>query len=403
LFDIPACRYVWDFKSLNLQTLKPSNLQTSRRDTKPSNFFLSRIFAIFRELKHLLSMLSFLKKWFGRKGGKAAGAEGDPVLDLGPHAEVTRIMPSVRRADVHRLMVQATALRRKKGYHEAVRFLQELAEQYLREKNTALVATVNKLVPYMKKDRNLPYEEARTWLEGIIRQLPASDPYFLNVHITMAELLQQENTGHAIAYLENFLKEHPPAIDTYYHLIRLADFFREEGERETAQHRLEEARRLWDTTLDRYRLIKMQRRWHHSMALLTLGEEGEYGTAEYLFHRFMEFALDMARALDPAQPEEFHKRKDQYFKGERGFAGTASFEKVMERPCLEGRRDSLLKEIYGFVFEEMPLLLGVGEKELHFRPGDPETLEEVRKKKLFASQPFTQYDVLAKHIRKIGI
>jgi hypothetical protein len=117
----------------------------------------------------------------------------------------------------------------------------------------------------------------------------------------------------------------------------------------------------------------------------------------------MEFALDMARVLDPAQPEEFHKRKDQYFKGERGFAGTSSFEKVMERPCLEGKRDALLKEVYGFVFEEMPLLLGVTEKELHFRPGDPETLEEVRKKKLFASQPFTQYDILADRIRKIGI
>ena len=325
------------------------------------------------------------------------------MLDLGPHAEAAKIMPRVPRADVHRLMVQATALRRKKGYHEAVIFLQDLSEHYLQEKNTALVATVNKLVPYMKKDGKLSYQEARTWLEQVIARLPRTDPYFLNVHITMAELLEQEGIQRSIDYLETFLKDHPPSKDTYYHLIRLADFYREQGDREKARGRLEEARALWDTSLDRYRLIKMQRRWHHSAALLALDEEGETGTAEYLFHRFMEFALDMARVLDPAQPEEFHKRKDQYFKGERGFTGTSSFEKVMERPCLEDRREALLKEIYGFAFEEMPMMLGVTEKELHFRPGDPETLEEVQRKKLFASQPFTQYSVLEERIRKIGI
>ncbi len=348
-------------------------------------------------------MLSFLKKWFGRKEGKAGTPAGDPVLDLGPHAEAARLMPRVPRADVHRLMVKATALRRSKGYHDAVLFLQELAEQYLKEQNTALVATVNKLVPYMKKDGELPYAEARAWLEELIRRLPSTEPYFLNVHITMAELLEQEGTERSIAYLEAFLQEHPPSADTYYHMIRLADFYREAGDRGRAEEQLKMAKELWNISIDRYRLIRMQRRWHHSAALLALEEEGEGGTSEYLFHRFMEFALDMARVLDPAQPAEFQKRKDQYYKGERGFAGTTSFEKVMERPCLEGRREALLKEIYGFVFEEMPALLGVSEKELHFRPGDPETLEEVRQKKLFASQPFTQYDNLAKSIRKIGI
>jgi len=312
-------------------------------------------------------------------------------------------MPGVRRADVHRLMVQATALRRKEGYHEAVRFLRELAEQYLHEQNTALVATVNKLVPYMKKDKEMPYEEARAWLEQLIGHLPVTDPYFLNIHITMAELLEEEGLQRSIDYLETFLREHPPSTDTYYHLIRLADFYREAGDRKKAEEKLQEARALWDTSLERYRLIKMQRRWHHSEALLALEEEGEYGTGEYLFHRFMEFALDMARVLDPAQPEEFQKRKDQYYKGERGFAGTSAFEKVMERSCLEGRRETLLKEVYGFVFEEMPQLLGVSEKELHFRPGDPESIEEVRRKKLFATLPFTQYDELESSIRKIGI
>ena len=47
------------------------------------------------------------------------------------------------------------------------------------------------------------------------------------------------------------------------------------------------------------------------------------------------------------------------------------------------------------------MILGVPEKQLHFRPGDPESLDEVRQKKLFGSRPFTQHEELEYKIRKI--
>ncbi len=347
-------------------------------------------------------MLSFLKKWFGNKSGQERhAAASDPVLDLGPAATPGPSSPKIPKADVHQLMIRATRIRKAKGYHEAVLFLEDLAENYLQENNTALVATVNKLVPYMKKDTELPYPEARQWMENLIKRLPGADPYFLNVHITMAELLETESPGKAIAYLEGFLQEHPPSADTYYPMIRLADFYREQGNRNKAGDYLDQARKWWEGISDRYRLIKMQRRWHHSAALLAYEGESSKDITDFLFHRFMEFALDMARVLDPVQIEEFHKRKDQYYKGERGFAGTTPFEKALETPILSGHRDSLIRNIYGFVFEEMPMILGVPEKQLHFRHGDPESLDEVRQKKLFGSRPFTQHEELEKRIRKI--
>ncbi len=347
-------------------------------------------------------MLSFLKKWFENrsKRGKSS-VPTDPVLDLGPAAAPVKTPKKIPHADVHQLMIRATAIRRNKGYHEAVLFLQELAEHYLNEKNTALVTCVYKLVPYMKKDPELSYEQSYAWFQDLIRRLPQTDPYFLNVHITMAELLEVEGTGKAIEYLEKFLQDHPSSGDTYYHLIRLADFYREQDDRRQAANYLEQARQWWDPARERYRLIKMQRRWHHSAALLAYEGNGSKDLTDYLFHRFMEFALDMARVLDPVQIEEFHKRKDQYYKGERGFAGSTQFEKAIETLGMTDHRDTLIRYIYGFVFEEMPLMLGVPDKQLHFRPGDAESLEEVRQKKLFASLPFTQHDELEKRIRKV--
>ncbi len=348
-------------------------------------------------------MLSFFKKWFGNKAGKSTGKArpSDPVLDLGPAAAPGRVRERPPRADVHQLMIRATAIRRNKGYHEAVLFLQDLAEHYLKERNTALVTCVYKLVPYMKKDPELSYEQAYAWFQDLIDRLPEADPYFLNVHITMAELLEMESAEKAIAYLEQFLQQHSPSTDTYYHLIRLADFYREQSDRKKALDYMEQARQWWDTSLDRYRLIKMQRRWHHSAALLALEGNSNKDLSDYLFHRFMEFALDMARVLYPAQIDEFHKRKDQYFKGERGFAGTTTFEKAISSLDLKEKRESLIRHIEGFVFEEMPMILGVTEKQLHFHPGDPESLEEVRQKKTFPERPFTEEKELEERVRKI--
>jgi len=348
-------------------------------------------------------MLSFLKKWF--KGGsrmqKDTASATDQVLDLGPVAKEKQDTETVPKADVHRLMIQATQIRKNKGYHQAVQFLQALAESYLKTANTAMVACINKLIPYMKRDHEISYAKTHAYLEELIKHLPEHEPYFLNIHITMAELLQSESTEKAIDYLEQFLRRYPPSPNTYYHVIRLADFYGEKGETSRALEYLTQAKALWETRLQRFQLIKMQRRWHRSSAELARTGGEKRDLSGYLFHRFTEFALDMARTLDPAQIDEFHKRKDQYYKENRGFAGTTPFEQAIEAMGLAEQREVLIKDIYGFVFEEMPLLLGVTEKQLHFKTGQPESLEEVRQKKLFADRPFTQLEEIENHIQKL--
>ncbi len=76
---------------------------------------------------------------------------------------------------------------------------------------------------------------------------------------------------------------------------------------------------LLSEKMDRYELIKLERKWYRSSAKLNLMNPGEFGMIKFLNHRFIEFSLDMARVLDPMHIEVFHERKDLYYRNERGF------------------------------------------------------------------------------------
>lgn len=347
-------------------------------------------------------MLEFFKKWLSgnARRGRNRGDHNDPVLDLGQEvfSPKKNLFPE---ADVHQLMIRATSIRKEKGYAEAIKFLKELAEIYLRQENTALVTCVNKLVPYMKRDPGETYESTYRYLDELLKRLPSSDPYFLNLHITMAELIETKRRQDAIHYLETFLRNHPPSPETYYHLIKLGDFYRSEGDPTRARDYLDKAKAFWNERFHRTVLIRMQRRWYRAAASLAASGNSRKDKAEFLVCRFLEFALDLARVLDPAQIEDFHKRKDQYFHHLRGFENEESFNTSLEVLNISDRKDEIIRRIYGYVFEEMPGIMGVTEKQLNYKTGDPETLEDVREKKIFASRPFTELPAIDSDIRQI--
>ena len=99
--------------------------------------------------------------------------------------------------------------------------------------------------------------------------------------------------------------------------------------------------------------------------------------------------------------DNFHKRKDLYYRMERGFVDSEPYKKSITELGLEEQQDGLLREIYGFCFEEMPGILGVPEKVLHYHPGDMESIEELREKKVFFRKPFRELEELESRIQKI--
>ncbi|GAH29360.1 unnamed protein product, partial [marine sediment metagenome] len=51
---------------------------------------------------------------------------------------------------------------------------------------------------YMKRDESVSYFVTYQYLEDIIQRMPKNDPYFLALHITMADLIKSQNIDQAI-------------------------------------------------------------------------------------------------------------------------------------------------------------------------------------------------------------
>ncbi len=315
--------------------------------------------------------------------------------------ESTKRKRESHRADVHKLMIKATKIRKSEGYPPAIDFLQTLAEVYIETQNTALVICMNKLIPYMKRDPEFKFRNIKKYLENVIKRVPDDNSYFLNLHITMANLIKTQNLDKAINYLTKRLELYNISLDTFSMQITLADMLVDNGEIQEAQAILDKAKDLLPAISDRYLLIKKERKWFRSLAKLHLNSSGRSHKVNYLTYRFLEFAMDMARVLDPLQIDCFHQRKDLYYKGERGFIGTEDYEEVLVELGIENKKDAILKEIFGLCFEEMPEIMGITEKQLHYTPGDLESLEEYSEKKMFQRKPFTELPELEKRIGKL--
>ncbi len=349
-------------------------------------------------------MIEFFKRLFHIRNKKRYPEYigSNPELDFDNTLQTSKKPRKHPDADVHKLMIEATRIRKTKGYPAAIKYLRDFAEYYLEEQNTALITCMNKLIPYMKRGTIQDNDEIKKYLEGIISRAPTkTEPYFLNLHITMANLFRSYDIEEATTYLKNTLEKHGYTIDTYNIQIHLTDLLSENHKTTEAKASLLHAKTLLNDKLERFKLIKMQRKWHRSYAYLNLFLDNSNNKVNYLFHRFVEFALDMARVLNPIHIDQFHERKDMYYKKERGFVDTESYNKVIQELDLEQRKDSLLKEIYGFCFEEMPAILGVSERQLHYQPGDQESLEELRQKKIFHRKPFKELPVLEDKINHI--
>lgn len=304
-------------------------------------------------------------------------------------------------ADVHKLMIKATQIRKTKGYSEAIDFLSELADHYINDKNTALVVCMNKLIPYMKKDPAYEPDEIKKYLESIISRTPKSDPYFLNLHITMAQFIRSYDLEKSIIYLIDCLEKYKVNLNTFNIQICLANFLGEANKIAKSKSVLKQAKSLLSEKIERFELIKLERKWYRSSAKLNLMKPGEMGMIKYLNHRFIEFALDMARVLDPMHIEVFHERKDLYYKNERGFVNSEDFKSAIQELGLQNEQEALIKNIYGFCFEELPGIIGVTERQLHYLPGDLESIEELREKKMYHRKPFRELPEIEKRIDKI--
>jgi hypothetical protein len=346
-------------------------------------------------------MLSFLKKWFPlRLFGKKSADDGTLELPI-EHKKEKKPVRKAPDADIHKLMIKATRIRKQEGYPTAIKFLKQLTEDYLFTGNTALVTCVNKLIPYMKRDPSWNYQKIRSYLEDIIARAPRHDPLFENLHLTMADLIRSKDVDEAIVYMKNQISIPKPGRDDFEMFIMLSELYIDKKDSIQSGEYLEKARLLLNPKADRYTYIRKLRKWYHTAALLALLSPSSQGWSHYLENRFIEFSLDMARVLDPLQIELFHERKDLYYKKERGFEDSDPFRNAIQALGLEEKKGEMLKEVYGFAFEELPRIMKLTDAQLHYKPGDPESLGELQEKKRYSSLPFTELPQVEDYIRKL--
>jgi len=348
-------------------------------------------------------MISFFKRIFFRRK-KPTGDNGNfrikfKELENGNSLKKREKLVKHPDADVHKLMILATKIKRKDGYSKAIEFLKDISETYLREGNTALVSCLNKLIPYMRREPSISYKDTRDYLATIIDKIPANEPYFLNLHITMADHINSFDTEESIQYLSGVLDMDALTHHQYSMLIKLADLNIVNHSKKQAGKLLDIARNYIEPCTDRFDKIRRERLWFRTSASLAYNEKDDANT-DYLYYLFIEFLLDMSRVVNPMNIEDFHKRKDQYLKKERGFADSEKFHSTIKQLNIEDKKEAILKQLYGFAFEELPLILGVTKTELFFRPGDKESLIEIRAKKVFYRRPFRELSNIRDWVQK---
>jgi len=348
-------------------------------------------------------MISFFKRIFFRRK-KPTGDNGNfriqfKELEKGNSLKKREKLVKHPDADVHKLMILATKIKRKDGYSKAIEFLKDISETYLREGNTALVSCLNKLIPYMRREPSISYKDTRDYLATIIDKIPANEPYFLNLHITMADHINSFDTGESIQYLSGVLDMDALTHHQYSMLIKLVDLNIVNHSKKQAGKLLDIARNYIEPCTDRFDKIRRERLWFRTSASLAYNEKDDANT-DYLYYLFIEFLLDMSRVVNPMNIEDFHKRKDQYLKKERGFADSEKFHSTIKQLNIEDKKEAILKQLYGFAFEELPLILGVTKTELFFRPGDKESLIEIRAKKVFYRRPFRELSNIRDWVQK---
>ncbi len=343
-------------------------------------------------------MISFFKRFFLRRK-KPTGDNGSFRIHF---KELEDRKPLIKHpdTDVHKLMILATKIKRQDGYSKAITFLKDIAETYLREGNTALVSCLNKLIPYMRREPSISYKNTKDYLATIIDKVPANEPYFLNLHITMADHINSFDSGEAIRYLSGVINMDTLSHHQYNMLIKLADLNIVNQSNEQARKLLDIARNYIEPCTDRFDHIKRERKWSRTSASLAYNESSDPDNTDYLYYLFIEFLLDMARVVNPMHIEDFHKRKDLYFKKERGFADSERFHSSIRQLNIEDKKESILKQLYGFAFEELPLILGITKTELYFRSGDKESLIEIRAKKVFYRRPFKELSNIRDWVHK---
>jgi len=142
--------------------------------------------------------------------------------------------------------------------------------------------------------------------------------------------------------------------------------------------------------------MRKQKRWHRLGKSYSLKfPESDYNK-KYLYHSFLEFLMSISLVCSPQNAKMFRQYKDNYLTGAWSIDKDENFDQVLNSIGLTEKKNSMCADLYQFAFGEMPMILGVSKNQLAYKRGDPESMEEISRKKAFINKPFTQFNEIEK-------
>ncbi len=298
-------------------------------------------------------------------------------------------------------MITATKIRRESGYEVAIEFLKNVAEECLNRKLSDLVLCVNKLIPYMKQAPSVSFEDTNEYLDAILKRMPRDDGYYLNLFITKAELLKIRNLNKAVNYLKKVLVKYPAASENINFYLKLGEYYIFLKKKKKAIENIEKAKELLKRKRERYSHLRKQKKWHKLGKSFSIIFQGTNDSTNYLHHSFIEFLMSIALVTSPQNARMYRQYKENYLTGVWSLDKDEHFDVVLSQAGLTDKKNIICAELYKFAFDEMPDLLGVTKKQLAYKKGDSESMEEISNKKAFIDKAFTQYYEIESFVKEL--
>ncbi|MGE0637263.1 MAG: hypothetical protein AB7G44_10615 [Bacteroidia bacterium] len=254
-----------------------------------------------------------------------------------------------------------TELKDKEGFLSSVNFTKNFISSNEIDFQE-LISLLKKVVPYMKKEKTISEDDI---LKYIFFNLEKYDEYSkIENQSTIADVICRVNEKIAIEYLEGFLgvfeSDKQKNISFFESFILLSDYYLRDKKGDKAFQTIQRANLLVNNFSDKFDYLWKQKIIADKSADICLRGQKNPLYSDYLHYSIVSFILNVARDLTgfPIIGSFFYSKSHTLSNGS-GFEDNDDFNDALEHLKIKKHKNDLLKEIYDFTFNKLPLDMGI--------------------------------------------
>lgn len=320
-------------------------------------------------------MFSFFKKLFGiNKTTKEPMQETFLLASTSIRIEVSSPVNTIlipkkveKTYDISEIKKQSTKIKDKEGFLASVDFL----KTFIASNNiefSELISLLKKLIPYMKKEKNVQNEDILEYVNSQINRF--NDKNQIENFVVIAEILSRVNNKQGLEYLEKklggFETDKQKTLLHFDALILLSDFYLVDKQGDNAFKTISRCMPLVTNFKNKFDYLIKQKIIAEKSAKICLSGQLKPQYSDYIYYEIVAFILEICRDII-AFPHlsRFFYRKNICFNNEWGFETNEHFVTALEDLRITKYKKELLNDIYNFTFNDLPLKMGIPKKYLN--------------------------------------